>query len=166
MKPNLEQKWGGGEGPSPPSPLYASAINSFVLLNRSCMKREIYREKIEGRKKKCMFFLRFLISILINSHLFSIQEPDRSGKTWTLTGREAEALHAEEEDADDNSDDDIQKIIQSRYFLYKITRLSSCVRARVCFRREATFYYWITLFVHLFLRYASFTFNQPFHYRD
>ena len=131
------------------------------------MKREIYREFNLFNRKMHHFssFLDFNLPF-INPHLFPIQEPDRSGKTWTLTGREAEALHAEEEDADDNSDDDIQKIIQSRYFLYKITRLSSCVRARVCFRREATFYYWITLFVHLFLRYASFTFNQPFHYRD
>ena len=40
--------------------------------------------------------------------------------SWTLSGREAEALHAEEDDADDPADSDdedpLLKIIQSRYY--------------------------------------------------
>ena len=39
--------------------------------------------------------------------------------SWTISGREAEALHMEEEDSDDNSNDDeevkdpLQKMLQS-----------------------------------------------------
>ena len=40
--------------------------------------------------------------------------------SWTLSGREAEALHAEEDDADDpaesDDEDPLLKIIQSRYY--------------------------------------------------
>ena len=57
--------------------------------------------------------------------------PKKSVQEWTLSGKEAEALHLEEEDFSDNEggdqgglsdeEDPLQKIIQSRYCFIVVT---------------------------------------------
>ena len=55
--------------------------------------------------------------------------PKKSVQEWTLSGKEAEALHLEEEDISDNEgqgglsdeEDPLQKIIQSRYCFIVVT---------------------------------------------
>ena len=68
--------------------------------------------------------------------------PKKSVQEWTLSGKEAEALHLEEEDISDNEgqgglsdeEDPLQKIIQSRYCFIVVTchHMSSIMQTNVC----------------------------------
>ena len=67
--------------------------------------------------------------------------PKKSVQEWTLSGKEAEALHLEEEDISDNEgqgglsdeEDPLQKIIQSRYCFIVVTchHMSSLCHANI-----------------------------------
>ena len=69
--------------------------------------------------------------------------PKKSVQEWTLSGKEAEALHLEEEDFSDNEggdqgglsdeEDPLQKIIQSRYCFIVVTchHMSSLCHANI-----------------------------------
>ena len=67
--------------------------------------------------------------------------PKKSVQEWTLSGKEAEALHLEEEDFSDNEgqgglsdeEDPLQKIIQSRYCFTVVTchHMSSLCHANI-----------------------------------
>ena len=68
--------------------------------------------------------------------------PKKSVQEWTLSGKEAEALHLEEKDISDNEgqeglsdeEDPLQKIIQSRYCFIVVTchHMSSIMQTNVC----------------------------------
>ena len=68
------------------------------------------------------FFLSSLLYIFYYNviYYFLLNVKENKEMSWTLSGREAEALHAEEDDtaeAEESDDEDpIMKIIQSRYY--------------------------------------------------